>query len=333
MKIPEKYMNYTFSSPISESIEKFIIQQRAVGFIFNDESKSLRSFDRFVSTQICPPNTLSKEIVNMWIDSRPNEKPTTQRKRANLIKLLGQFMLKNGYEAYIPPITVTRAIPPNYIPYIFTDEELARLFSATDHLPHSTTSNRSLIAPVFFRMLYGCGLRESEGRKLRIRDVDLEKGTLAINDTKLGKSRLIPMAPSLLQRCKNYSYQIHGNSNAGDFFFSPPKGGMYSRGAFLGMFHESLRIAKIPYGGKGKGPRMHDLRHTFAVHCLRKWVQNGTDITTAFPYLSVYMGHCDLRSSQYYLRLTSELFEHITDSLNRQLGDIIPKAGDVYENN
>ncbi len=333
MKIPEKYMEFTFSSPISECIEKFIAQQRAIGFVFNDQSKHLRSFDRFVSTQNCPPNTLPKELVNMWIDSRPNEKPTTQRKRANLIKQLGQFMVKNGYEAYIPPITVTRAIPPDYIPYIYTNEELARFFTATDNLPRSSASNRSLAAPVFFRMLYGCGLRESEGRKLRVRDVDLEKGTLAINATKLGKSRLIPMAPSLLQRCRDYSRQVHKHSNPDDFFFAPSKGGMYSRGAFLRMFHESLRKAKIPYGGKGKGPRMHDLRHTFAVHCLRKWSQNSTDITTAFPYLAVYMGHCDLRSSQYYLRLTSELFEHITDSLNEQFSDVIPKAGDVYENN
>lgn len=333
MRTPEKYLELTFSSPIAVCIEKFIAQQRAVGFIYNTQAKNLRSFDRFVATQNCPPNTLAKEIVNAWIDSRPNEKINTQRKRANLIKLLGQFMLKIGCEAYIPPITVTRAIPPNYIPHIYTDDELARFFTAADNLPRNNQSCRSLAAPVFFRILYGCGLRESEARKLRLCDVDLKNGVLAIKDSKLGKSRTIPMSPSLTERCRDYSEQIHKFSGKDDYFFSPKAGGMYSRGAFLRMFMESLYRAGIPYGGKGAGPRMHDFRHTFAVHCLRNWAKEGVDMTTAFPYLSVYMGHCDLRSSQYYLRLTSELFPHITETLENELGGIIPGRSGSHENN
>lgn len=333
MRMPEKYLELTFSSPIAECIERFVAQQRSVGYVYNTQAKALQRFDRFAATQSCPANTLSKEIVNVWIDRRPNEKVNTQRKRANLIKQLGQFMLKIGYEAYIPPITLTRSIPPNYIPHIYTDEELARFFSATDHFPNNNWGNRSLAAPVFFRMLYGCGLRESEARKLLLCDVNLENGTLAIRNSKLGKSRTIPMAPSLTERCRDYIEQVHEVSSKDDYLFSPKSGEMYSRGAFLRMFMESLYRAKIPYGGKDVGPRMHDFRHTFAVHCLRNWANGGADITTAFPYLSVYMGHCDLRSSQYYLRLTSELFPHITEALEKELGGIIPERSSLHENN
>lgn len=326
MRTPEKYLKLTFSSPIADCIEKFIAQQRIVGYIYNTQANDLKQFDRFIATQDCPLNTLPKEIVNAWIGHRPNEKINTQRKRANLIKLLGQFMLNIGCEAYIPPITVTRAIPPNYIPHIYTDDELARFFSAADRLPCNNSGNRSLAAPVFFRMLYGCGLRESEARKLRLCDVDLDNGVLAIKDSKLGKSRTIPMASSLTQRCSDYMKQVHEASNNDDYFFSPKAGGMYSRGAFHRMFMESLYLAEIPYGGKEAGPRMHDFRHTYAVHCLRNWATGGVDMTTAFPYLSVYMGHCDLRSSQYYLRLTSELFPHITQAIEKELGGIIPEG-------
>lgn len=332
MKVPEKYVKLTFSSSIADCIERFIAQQRNAGYIYNTQAKDLKRFDNFVIKQDCPPNTLPKEIVAAWIEHRPNEKTNTQRKRANLIKQLAQFMLSVGYEAYVPPITITRAVPRNYIPHIYTDDELARFFTAADSLP-CHCGNRHLAAPLFFRMLYGCGLRESEARKLRLCDVDTETGTLAIKNSKLGKSRTIPMAPSLVQRCQDYIGQVHKHSNRGNYLFSPQSEEMYSRGAFLRMFMESPYHAGIPYSGKGIGPRMHDFRHTFAVHCLRKWVATGVDLTVTLPYLSAYMGHSDLRSSQYYLRLTAELFPHITNHLEKELGEIIPNGGNLHETN
>ena len=84
--------------------------------------------------------------------------------------------------------------------------------------------------------------------------------------------------------------------------------------------------AGISHGGRGHGPRVHDLRHTYAVHVLRKWVRGGVDLTTALPYLSAYMGHSGIRSSQYYLRLTAELYPDITCALEQEFGWMIPEV-------
>lgn len=86
-----------------------------------------------------------------------------------------------------------------------------------------------------------------------------------------------------------------------------------------GLYH-----AGISHGGKGHGPRIHDIRHTFAVHCLQRWVDENIDLETVLPYLSTYMGHVGIQSTQEYLHLTSELFPQITRAFEGSF-NVFPK--------
>ena len=98
---------------------------------------------------------------------------------------------------------------------------------------------------------------------------------------------------------------------------------------FRAQFRELLRLAHIPYGGKGNGPRPHDIRHTFAVHCLNNWVLSGEDLTAALPVLSRYLGHNGLTGTQKYLQLTAQMYPDILTKLETKFGDLIPKV-EVY---
>lgn len=139
--------------------------------------------------------------------------------------------------------------------------------------------------PVIFRMIYMCGLRASEARLLKVADVDLRNGILTINCSKKDNSRLIPMSDVLISFCRNFSKKVHPNSVAEDYYF-PALGRKPMRICNLyNNFRRFLWRAKISHGGRGKGPRIHDLRHTYAVHCLK----NGLSKVKIYPYICLYL--------------------------------------------
>lgn len=120
-----------------------------------------------------------------------------------------------------------------------------------------------------------------------------------------------------------------GNRAPGDIFFPAPDGGPYSNDAAYVAFRQILRAAGISHGGRGQGPRPHDLRHTFAVHCLIRWYREGLDLDTQLPVLATYMGHRSIKGTQRYLRLTADLFPDVAARLETTFGRVIPGGGDA----
>ena len=189
---------------------------------------------------------------------------------------------------------------------------------------------RHLILPLLFRILYGCGLRVSEALSLKEEDVDLDEGVLFIKKAKFGKERLVPLSHSVHERCREYAAAMERYPAWKDttYFFPAPHGGRYSERTAYGHFRELLWKAGISHGGRGKGPRVHDLRHTYSVHCLRNWVRAGMDLTAAMPYLSTYLGHSGIRGTQHYLRLTAELYPDIVKSVEEKFAWVVPEVNE-----
>lgn len=131
------------------------------------------------------------------------------------------------------------------------------------------------------------------------------------------------MSVSLTDRCSEYVSEVGERRKAEAAFFQTPQGEHYVPNTIHYAWRQALYYAGISYGGKGKGPRIHDLRHTFAVHCLQRWAENGEDINAKLPYLSAYMGHVGLSSTQQYLRLTAEVFPHILSAQEANF-DVFP---------
>jgi integrase len=214
----------------------------------------------------------------------------------------------------------------HFTPYVFTAEEMRRLLAAADDLrAYTAWPQRSQVMPAIFRLLYGCGLRASEARGLRVRDVDLAEGLLTIRRAKFDKDRLVPLALPLSAYLQEYARHVLALDARDAYFFPAPDRGQLSEGTLYNTFRALLWACRISHGGVGRGPRLHDLRHTFAVHCLERWVREGKDLAVALPALSTYLGHVSLRGTQRYLRLTAALYPDITAAVEARFGSVIPE--------
>ncbi len=325
--------NLFFLSPLAIPIESYIAEKRAVGYKFEKGADMLKRFDSFVCSRGLMEAILTKQLVMEWTVRKPNETVSTQCGRISLLRGLAEYMNRTGHPAYVYPRAIVTVDRYTYIPYIFSSDEIKRIFEVCDHyMPKDCTPNRHLVLPLLLRMLYGCGLRISEAINLTRQDVDLNKGTLYIRHTKFNKERILPMAGSLTERCRKYCQTIDDGKIGNPFFFPSPFGGHYSESTIYSLFREVLRRAKISHLGRGKGPRIHDIRHVFATNCLKKWVLDGRDLNNCLPYLSAYLGHEDLRGSQRYLRLTADLYPDITSKIENCCSYIIPEV-ELYETN
>lgn len=313
----------TFKGPFAEYIASHISLKRAIGYKFEADAESLMRFSIFTAEKYPNATTLTREMVLDWCSKKSYEAQATQCTRASILRQLAIHMDNIGLDAYILP----KGYYPTeeqYIPHIFTEDELQRFFSATDKCRYvSECPHRHLIMPVFFRMIYSCGLRPQEARLLKTEDVDLNEGILAIEHSKKDNSRLVPMSATLTACCRDYVTGI-GDS---DWFFPGLNGNPMTAGNAYHNFRRFLWKAGISHGGRGKGPRIYDFRHAHACHCLKKWVADGRDLTVYLPILKTYMGHDSFEDTAYYLRLTADVYPDITIKLEGCYPDIIPFAG------
>ena len=312
-----------FDSCLASFMEAFLAEKRACGCKYERESLTLLNLDRFLVAQRCSGLELTREAVEGWTSKRPYERLASQAFRVSVGREFAKYLRRHGLNAYLPPRS--RSIPVDFIPRIFSSEEIRRLLIAVDQLlPDRNSPLRHLVFPELFRLYYACGLRREEPLRLTVADVDLTEGVLTI----VGKhrKRLVPLCPSLRDRLVAYSAKL-GKRTATDVFFPAPHGEAYDGVTIYHAFRCLLRAAGIPHGGRGQGPRLHDLRHTFAVHCLVRWYRQGADLDAQLPVLATYMGHRSGRGTQRYLRLTADLFPDVAARLEASFGRLIPEGG------
>ncbi len=319
--------DFNYQSPLQPFIEGLIREKRSLGYQYDSSPRILYKFDQFCLHYGCTEAALTQPLVNAWVQKSPHESLATLHNRASVVRQLALYMTRLGVPAYILP---RDALPkaPEYTPYIFSDQEIGALFEQVDACRYcAEVPLRHRIMPLLFRLLYGCGLRISEALNLRVQDVDLHTGVLTVMAGKFNKDRLVPMSPDNIRRCGDYVKQVHLFSDSGDYFFPAPGGQALTRGNAYKNFRRFLWQARISHGGWGKGPRLHDIRHTFAVHCLRRWVLQGKDLAAYLPILKAYLGHDSFRDTARYLRLTAELYPDITAKVEHAFGHVVPTTG------
>jgi integrase/recombinase XerD len=323
---------YLFKGPFAKHIQNHVCLKQAIGYKYEAEARHLLRFSSFTEGKYPEATMLSKEIVLDWCSKKSYEAQANQCTRASILRQLAIYMEGMGVGAYVLP-KGSYPTEEQYVPHIYTEAELQRFFHETDQCHYvSERAYRHLIMPVFFRMIYACGLRSSEARLLKVSDVDIEAGILTIHHSKNDNSRLLPMSDELTERCRNYSAKIHILSKETDWFFPGLNRKPMTVGNVYHNFRRFLWRTGISHGGRGKGPRVHDFRHTYACHCLKKWVTQGKDLAAYLPVLKTYMGHDSFEETAYYLRLTADVFPNISIKLEGYYPDIIPRLeGDAGE--
>lgn len=324
MKNKEK--QFIFTGPFKDFCSSYVEYKRSMGYKFSEASfYSLRYMDDFFKKYQLNTLILNKKMVEEYVAKRGNEAPKTQHGRMSLIRQFAMFMNNIGFDFYVHPQKLIY-IPKTFIPYIFTHNEINKILEVIDHLKTIPQSpHYHLIYPMLFRMLYGCGLRINEALSLKKIDVDIEKGILNITKAKLNTSRLVPMSSSLTDYCRLYADRMNFDMQSEGFFFPSIDNGKYHRTPVYTKFKHFMRMAGI-FSGSSIGPRVHDLRHTFAVHSLEKMVGDGQDIYCTLPILSTYLGHRGIESTEKYLRLTKEAFNSIIDAVTPLYKNIFPEV-------
>lgn len=319
----------SFEKTFANLVDDYIEEKRAVGYGFHKAAQVLRRIVQLQNEVDHSSPRLSVDLVSRWCEKRPWENETNRSHRISVLRGLGAYMARMGYDACMVPHRMAPQRDYLYIPYIFSKQELGKILGSIDCLCKTGISAHSdQVFPIIFRILIGSGTRITETLCIKKTDLDLENGTLFLRQTKNAKERIIPIAASLVEKCRRYEMKclmIPGFSSSPWYF--PNRHGLpyHSRTAYQ-VFRKALSRAGISHGGKGKGPRLHDLRHTYAVRVLNKWVLERKNLTTALPYLATYMGHEGLKAAQHYLRLTATMFPELIQTVEKAYGWVIPEA-------
>ncbi len=209
---------------------------------------------------------------------------------------------------------------------MFSDEEIRRLFHAIDTQPLSEMSNSALVDPVLFGVLYATGLRLSEALHLQLRDLDAVRATLEVREGKNREHRIVPVTRRLAATLESYIAAAHPHPEpAHHLFHTGDPSAPADKSTIYNRLRRYLADADIPHFPGG--PHIHSLRHGFAVANLCRWAADGSDLAVMLPYLSAYMGHADLRGTQYYLQLTADTYQEVAAIAQARFGHVIPDPG------
>jgi len=305
-----------------------VAARRAGGFRYDGQARVLGQFVEYCRREGYADGSIIQEAVEGFLYGR-HLKASTIRREEIILRELAEHARQFGWPAWAPPTLTrlkTRHRPP---PYVFSDEEICRLFHAIDTQPLSEMSNRALVDPVLFRVLYATGLRLSEALNLQLRDVDAARATLEVRDSKNREHRIVPVTRRLADTLESYIAAAHPDPEPAHHLFhtgDPSKPA--DKSTIYNRLRRYLADADIPHFAPG-GPHIHSLRHGFAVQNLRRWAADGSDLAVMLPYLSAYMGHRDLRGTQYYLQLTADAYPQVAEMVQARFGYVIPNLAQL----
>ena len=291
-------------------IEAYIALQQSLGLRSKTAKRSLRRFGNQMG-DVHIGNIQPEQVLEFLQGTGPLS--STWRTKYRLLFGLYRFAISRGHVATSPLPPTLPKFPPQQTPYIYSTKELHRLLDATSTLDSIYARLQAPMFRTLILLLYGSGLRVSEALELTMRDVDLEQRIVTVRNTKFYKTRLVPIGPKLAleltrlgdrRRCLPMPY---GEDSR---FFASSTGALWNYPRVITLFQRVRRVAGIECPpGELRPPRMHDIRHTAAVHRVIAWYRSGQDVQRLLPQLATYLGHVEISSTQRYLQMTPELLQ------------------------
>lgn len=293
--------DYIFNSCYSNDIQDLVQQKRQSGYIYDSAKYILIQFDRFCIENDINEPVITKEISDAWNSYHASEAKSRRASRMSVLRQLAQYMTEQGKECYIP---LKFSAHSYRMPYVMNDNEIREFFVVADHyVPKIKGLRLQILAEeykVLFRLIYCCGLRVSEARKLKINNIDFEKRTALILCSKGDKDRLIYIADDVCEIClqmintlrqkyKFYSEYLFPSSNP-----DKPLQVASINTKFKEFWKKTSVVSDFRY------PTVHSLRYSFVVKRMNLWMEEGKNLTAMMPYLSKYLGHESVENTYYY---------------------------------
>jgi site-specific recombinase XerD len=294
---------------LDDLITHYVAFRRTLGERCVTNERALRSFARATGPRT-PVARISAAAVAAFLNG-PGPVTSAWHIKYYALKGFFRFAVSRGHMVATPLPAVLPKRAPRFAPHIYSRGELRRLLDAVP----TYRRYRTRIEPQTFRAilltLYGAGLRVREVLALAATDVDLASAVLTVRDTKFFKSRLVPIGPDLVGVLAGYarwSAATHPPAGPAARFFRGKRGAVITRDVLEDSFQMLRAHAGVRRPPEARyQPRLHDLRHTFAVHRLTAWYRQGADVQRLLHHLSVYLWHAHLANTQPYLTMTPEL--------------------------
>jgi integrase len=321
-------MGYAFSSIFAEEMKSYIELVTGSGRYVEKIKSSLKSLDIYLSNGSASEKILTESLVGSWLNGK-NTKPQTKARILDDIRGFAKYLVSVGYQVSLPEPQITHQ---DYVPYIFSSEEMARIFDAADNFQaHPNSSPADIQFPVVLRILYGCGLRLREALTMTWKGVDFDRGVLIIHTAKNQKQRLVPFSDSLKYVLAQYRRFMFSNGKDNNYVFESRHnpGNPYDNSTFWRWFSKILRDANIFFTRSStheRGPCPHCMRHMFVVHSFMKSEAEDRDMENAVPFLSAYLGHEGILETQKYLRAGYILYTQSHQKINAYIGELFPEV-------
>ena len=289
----------------------------------------LRRFDAYVAEQLKTYGGITEDFVNEWVGSLSGKSGSVE----NEVVVIRQFLSYLGVSGECVCLPVVPKVRDDYVPYIFSDEELSIIFTSADNIvlkDPKADPYMTIEFPVIIRLLYSCGLRVGETVKISMLDVDLDNGILRMLNTKGDKHRLVPMSSAMADILTRYcmAMGLYGK-DSGWLFPSSRNNKHISAEAVKRRFSAILMANGIRLENRKKrerGPCLHCFRHVFAFKSFSQAERQGRHLDDSIPFLSIYLGHEGINETAKYLKFSNELFPASIDAFGDFISGLLPEV-------
>lgn len=301
-------------SRLRTALERYVGMRQGLGYKYHGPARRLSDFVTFMEAR--GAETITTALAMQWV-TLIGRQPSWSIRLTD-VRCFAQHLAHFDPMTEVPP---QDAVSPaqRAKPYIYTDAEITALLAAALSLPPANALRRWTYH-CLFGLIAVAGLRHSEALDLRRDDVDLDQGILTIRETKFGKSRLVPLHATTAAVLSDYAARrdAHLVAPRSPYFFVAEQGGRLLHQYVHWVFWQLSRQIGLRQRGQRNGPRIHDLRHRFAVQALTNWYRAGEDVERELPVLSTFLGHANVRDTYWYLSAAPELMTHAARLLDKR---------------
>jgi len=309
-------------------IASYLALKQALGRLFTVEKNVLLALDRFLASSVSGSADLTSESFAAWGQSIAHLSSGVRRNHMRIVRNLCLYRRRNEPSCFVPDIAHFPPLHQPIEPYIFTEADIRRLLQATEAL---TPTPGSPLRRETFRLaivlLYTAGLRRRELVRLTLADFNSLECCLTVRATKFHKARLVPLSADAAREVEDYlkTRSAHHLPMGPDtpLLWNGYYGGRPYCGGGIGQGMRCLFRTAGVHKPDGHLPRVHDFRHTFAVHALLRWYRSGVDLQAKLPHLATYMGHVSIVSTEYYLHFVQEIAQEASQRFEKYCGRLI----------